>query len=116
MNRREQARRDAMAFLAAYEGEDRHEADRRLARIARGWLSILRVRGPVMGIVDRLMDELYEEPAADVGCGWEDLRRKFTAWALAEEWIDPQDRRLTGASPAPAPRKTHPATRKRRSP
>lgn len=96
MNRREAARRTAMQFVAAYAGPDRGAEDQHLARIARTWYSLLRSRGSVHGIVDRLLDELY---ATEGGCGWDDLRRQFTHWALEEEWIEAGDPRLA------APRK-----------
>lgn len=94
MNRRETARRAAMQFVAAYAGPERGVEDQHLARIARTWYSLLRSRGSVHGIVDRLLDELY---ATDGGCGWDDLRRQFTRWALEEEWIEPGDSRLLAA-------------------
>ena len=90
---RERARRQAMAFLAAYADRDGDD-ERRIARIARTWLSLLIARQSVQRMVDDLIEEFYNSGDTGGGCGWDDLRRKFTQWAVAEEWLDPDDPRL----------------------
>ncbi len=83
-----------MAFLAAYERPDGDDEDRRVARLARTWLSLLGARHAVQSLVDTVIEELFDPQGPAGGCGWEDLRRKFTQWAVATEWIDPDDPRL----------------------
>ena len=101
MNRNEAARRQAMEFIAAYDGPGRGEEEQRLARIARTWHSLIGSRQPVQGIVEGLLDELYDDALPPGGCGWEDLRRKFTRWALNEEWLLSSDPRLGTSSGSP---------------
>lgn len=96
MTPRDRARREAMAFIAAYDRPDAGDDERRVARIARIWLSLLGMRQSVQGLVDTVVEELFHSHHRDGGCGWEDLQRKFARWAVAEEWLDPDDRRLHG--------------------
>jgi hypothetical protein len=93
MTTRDNARRQAMAFLAAYDGQTGDD-ERRVARIARTWLSLLRTRQSVQRMVNDLVEEFYDPDTPPGGCGWEDLRAKFTQWALAEEWLNPDDPRV----------------------
>jgi hypothetical protein len=94
MTPRDKARRQAMAFIAAYDRPDAPEEDRTIVRIARTWLSILGARHSVQGIVDALIEALFDPERTDGGCGWDDLRRHVAHWAVAEQWIDPDDPRL----------------------
>ena len=80
-------RKQAMAFIAAYDRPGADAEDRDIVRIARTWMSIMRSRHSVQGIVDRIMDEFNAIPPDSRGCGWQDLQQKFTAWAIREEWI-----------------------------
>lgn len=89
-----------MAFLAAYDGH-RGDDEQRIARIARAWLSMLRTRQSVQRMVDDLVEEFYDADTPAGGCGWEDLRRKFTQWALHEEWLLPDDARLRAHAKPP---------------
>ena len=94
----DRARRRAMEFIAAYDRPDGGEEERRVARLARTWHSIIGSQQPVQGIVSVLLEEFYDARASG-GCGWEDLRRAFTQWATDEEWLDPNDPLLGGAAP-----------------
>ena len=80
------SRKQAMAFIATYDRPDAGTYERRIVGIARTWLSIMKAKHPVQAVVDRLVDEL-EHPPPDAGCGWEELRTKFSAWAVGEERI-----------------------------
>ncbi|MCE9612762.1 MAG: hypothetical protein K8T26_00710 [Lentisphaerae bacterium] len=102
MTPRDTARRHAMNFLAAYDsltGDD----ERRIARMARTWLSLLRTRQSVQRMVDDMIEEFYDPATSAGGCGWEDLRLKFTQWAIAEDWLpaDATPRRTTGSGSPP---------------
>ena len=77
-----------MNFIATYDRPDADAYDRHIVRIARTWLRIMKSKTAVQGIVNRVLEELYHENTADYGCGWDDLREKFTAWALAEDWLE----------------------------
>lgn len=79
-----------MNFLALYDRPDASEAERRAARIARTWCSILQADYNITGIVRRLMDELNHPPEDPVAGGWSELQAHFTAWAVAEEWWSPK--------------------------
>lgn len=91
----DRARRQAMEFIAAYDRPDGGEEDRRVARLARTWHSIIGSRQPVQGLVSVLLEEFYDARASG-GCGWDDLRRAFTQWATDEEWLSPDDPLLGG--------------------
>ncbi len=78
----------AMSFIATYDRSDNDEYEKHVARIARQWLTIQRPNQATQRIVDRLLDELAQPPPLEYGCGWNDLRTKFTAWAKAEGWMD----------------------------
>ena len=82
-------RKQALGFLAAYDTPGADAGDRQLVRIARTWLSIIDANYPVQRIVDGIMDEFESADPDQHGCGWQDLRKKFTAWAVREEWIPP---------------------------
>jgi len=76
-----------MAFIAAYDRPDADAYEKRIASIARTWLSIMRARHSVQGVVDRLMDDFTQPTPPDYGPGWDDLKNKFTAWATANGWV-----------------------------
>ena len=80
-------KQQAIDFIAAYDGPDADRYDKEIVRIARSWLSILASRHSVQRVVDRMLDELENPPEGCEGCGWDDLRKKFRAWAVAEDWI-----------------------------
>lgn len=79
-----------MAFIVTYERTDADAYERHIVRIARTWLSIMKAKHSVQAIVNRLVLELYDPTTEAYGCGWDDLRDKFTRWAVAEEWLDPE--------------------------
>jgi len=79
-----------MAFIATYERQDADAYEKHIVRIARTWLSIMKSKHSVQAIVNSLVLELYDPKHKDYGCGWDDLREKFTRWAVAEEWLDPE--------------------------
>ena len=81
-------RAQALAFIAAYEHDQSDDYERQIVRIAQTWLKIMNSRQPVHGFVDRLYRELKECDEASMGAAWADLQQKFTAWAVAEEWLD----------------------------
>ena len=78
-----------MAFIAAYERADADAYEKHIVRVARSWLSIMKAKHSVQAIVNRLVLELYDPGTETYGCGWDDLRKKFTRWAIAEKWLDP---------------------------
>lgn len=83
-------RDQAMAFIATYEHPDADAYEKHIVRIARTWLSIMRSKHSVQAIVNRLVLELYDPGHKEYGCGWDDLRKKFTRWSVAEGWLDPE--------------------------
>lgn len=87
----ETPRDHAMAFIAAYETQDAGTYEQHVVRIARTWLSIMGSDHSVQGIVDRVMDEFAQPVPAEYGVAWADLREKFAAWAIAEDWLQPPD-------------------------
>ena len=89
-----------MAFIATYDTPDAGAYERHLVRLARTWLSIMKARHSVQGIVDRILDEFTIPPPDDYGAGWDELRKQFTEWAIAEEWCEPD-----GTRPAPRNRR-----------
>jgi len=82
-------RAQAMAFISTYDRPEAGTYERHIVRLARTWLSIMRSRHSIQGIVDRIVDELGQPPPEDYGCGWHELREKFTAWAIREDWLAP---------------------------
>lgn len=79
-------RDQAIAFIAAYDKPDSDAYERHIVRISRTWLSIMAARYPIQGIVDAVMDEFSRPVPDDYGAGWQDLKHKFTQWAVAEDW------------------------------
>ena len=79
--------KQAITFIATYDRPDADASDRQIVRTARTWLRIMRSRHAVQGIVNRVVEELYDDNSPGNGCGWDDLREKFTAWAIAEDWL-----------------------------
>jgi hypothetical protein len=77
-----------MAFIATYDIPEADASDRQIVRIARTWLRIMKSKAAVQGIVNRVVEELYDENSPGNGCGWDDLRDKFTAWALNEACLE----------------------------
>ena len=78
-----------MAFIAAYDIADPDDYERRMVEIARTWLSIMKAKHSVQGIVNRILDEFTHPTPDDYGSGWIDLKKQFTDWAIAEEWATP---------------------------
>ena len=76
-----------MSFIARYDRPGGDDYERHVVRIARTWLSIMKARHSVQRIVDRIIDE-FSDDTPDYGCGWDELRQKFTAWAVEEEWLN----------------------------
>lgn len=85
------ARKQAFALIATYDRPDALPDEAHIVRIARTWLSIMRARQSVQGIVNRIMDEFAHTDTTDYGCGWEELKKHFIAWAIAHEWLDRKD-------------------------
>ena len=83
------ARKQAFALIATYDRPDAAADERHIVRIARTWLSIMRARQSVQGIVNRIMDEFAHTDPTEYGCGWDELKKHFTAWAIAHEWLEP---------------------------
>lgn len=83
----------AMSFIATYDKPDAGEYEKHIVRIARTWRSLIRSRHSVQGIVNRVVDELQHSKGADYGSGWDELKEKFTAWAVAHEWLDQEKAR-----------------------
>ena len=79
-----------MAFIAAYDKPDADAYEQHVTRVARTWLRILGAKYSVQGIVDRIMDDFTRPVPDDYGCGWQELRTKFTEWAIAEKWVKPE--------------------------
>ena len=52
----------------------------------------MQARQSVQGIVNRIMDEFENTPTEDYGCGWDELKKQFTAWAVTQEWLEPDGR------------------------
>ena len=79
----------AMDFIAAYDKPDADVYEKHVVRISRTWLSIMKARHSVQGIVNRIMDEFSVAAPDEYGCGWDELRKKFTAWAVKNDWWQP---------------------------
>lgn len=93
MTQRKTPRQQAIEFIAAYDTAEAGEYEQHIVRIARTWLSIMKAKHSVQGIVNRIMDE-FDQPVPDgYGGGWQDLKARFTEWAIAEEWYDPNEPR-----------------------
>jgi hypothetical protein len=88
-------REHALAFIAAYDRPDADEYERHVVRIARTWLSIMKPRKSVQGIVDRIIEEFDSDASASYGCGWDELKRQFINWAVKEEWLKPSEATAT---------------------
>jgi len=80
-------REQAIAFIATYDTPDGGAYERHVVRVARTWLRIMNTTMPVQGIVDRIMEEFDAPETDDYGCGWDAIRKNFTQWAVAEEWL-----------------------------
>lgn len=85
------ARKTAMSTIATYDRTEADEMERRLVRLARSWLRVINARKPQQGMVNHVFQELVRDPPEDANCGWDLLGRAFVEWALAEEWLEPQD-------------------------
>jgi len=81
----------AIAFIATYDVKDGDAYQQHVTRIARSWLSILRSRHSVQGIVNTLMDEFDQPVPDDYGFGWLELKKHFTTWAIREDWWEASD-------------------------
>ncbi len=89
MNRSTETWRDhAIAFIATYDRPEADTYERHVVRVARRWLALMRSRQVRQGMVNSVLEELDTPQTADYGCGWDELRRKFRAWAAEEEWLE----------------------------
>lgn len=79
----------AMDFIALYEHPGADDYENHVVAIARTWRHILRADRGVQGLVNRLTDELNDPAPDHYGCGWQELREKFTSWAINEGWLNP---------------------------
>jgi hypothetical protein len=84
-----QAQSYALSLLATYDVDDQGPYEREVVRIAKSWLSLLRARHPVGGIVTRLREELKHDEPPDPGLAWDELRIAFDRWARAAGWLQP---------------------------
>ncbi len=83
------ARKQAFGLIATYDHTKAQADEKHIVRIAKTWLSIMRSRQSVQGIVNRIMDEFENTDTTDYGCGWDELRKHFTTWAVTNEWLEP---------------------------
>ncbi len=83
------ARKQAFALIATYDHPRAQADEQHIVRIAKTWLSIMRARQSVQGIVNRIMDEFENTDTEHYGCGWDELKKHFTAWAVSHEWLEP---------------------------
>lgn len=79
----------AMAFIAAYDRPDAGPYERHVVQIARTWLRMQGARYPLRALVNRIMEEFSRPVPPEYGCGWAELRRQFTEWAVSEHLWDP---------------------------
>ena len=86
------ARKQAFALIATYDRPGAHPDERHIVRIAKTWLSIMKARQSVQGIVNRIMDEFENTDTEGYGCGWDELVKQFTLWAVTQEWLEPDGR------------------------
>jgi hypothetical protein len=84
-----QAQAYAISLIATYETDEMGEYERAVVRVARTWLSFLRSKHPVGGVVNRLREELQHDTPPDPGIAWDELRTTFTKWARSTGWIQP---------------------------
>lgn len=82
----DEAREEAMLFIAAYDTPDSGDYGRHIVRLARSWMRMLNADYSLQAMVDRIMAELEDEPPPHYGHAWYELRKKFTSWAVANEW------------------------------
>ena len=92
-----------MAFIATYDRPDADDYEKHVARLARQWLMIQRANHATQAVVDHLLDELAQPPPPHYGCGWTELRTKFTAWAKTEGWLDKKPKRTRTAATSRSP-------------
>jgi hypothetical protein len=85
----QQAQNYALSLLATYEINDMGPYEQSIVRVAKAWLSILRAKHPVGGIVRRIREELEHDPPPDPGIAWDELSTTFSRWARATGWIEP---------------------------
>ncbi|NQU38893.1 MAG: hypothetical protein HQ523_02980 [Lentisphaerae bacterium] len=83
------ARKQAFALIATYDRPGAHPDEQHIVRLAKTWLSIMKARQSVQGIVNRIMDEFAHTDTTAYGCGWDNLVKQFTAWAVTHEWLEP---------------------------
>ena len=85
------ADQQAMAFIATYDKPHSDRYDRHIVKIAKTWRSIMRSRQSVQKIVDSLMDDFNDPKPDDYGCGWDEIKEKFTDWAIKTEWVKAEE-------------------------
>ena len=81
-------RDQAVAMIATYDTPEPGRYEKHMVRLSRSWLRMIDSRHSVSGMITRLLDELSQPTPDDYGCGWDELRCKFTAWVSAEELLD----------------------------
>ncbi|MBT3295682.1 MAG: hypothetical protein HN383_10450 [Verrucomicrobia bacterium] len=82
------AKKQAFALLATYDRPEATPDELHIVRIASTWISIMRARQSVQGIVNRIMDDFENTDTEEYGCGWDELVKQFTAWAVTQEWLE----------------------------
>jgi len=90
MATRKEHRKIARGFIATYDHEAADDYEQHLTRLAKNWLRLIGTYEPAQQMIDDMLAELSDEPPADYGVGWNELKAAFFAWAVDEEWIDPQ--------------------------
>jgi hypothetical protein len=80
-------REQAILFIAAYEHASDSDYEKQIVRIARRWLKMVGSRLVTQGQVNKLIEE-FENPPAESGGAWDDLRACILAWARANGWLE----------------------------
>ena len=83
----ESPRDQALTFIATYEIPEPGRYEKHLVKIARAWLRILDAPHTMPGMIAKVQEELSQPPPSDYGCGWTEMKRKFDAWADAQEQL-----------------------------
>jgi hypothetical protein len=86
-------RQQAIALIATYDRPDADAYERHIARLARSWLTLVRAGQARQGMVNRILDEIAQPPPPGYGCGWDEFKRMFTAWAQQDGWLEPDGKR-----------------------
>jgi hypothetical protein len=78
----------AMALIAAYERPGADAYEEHVASLAARWLRMISSPYTTKKMVDTFLGDLDAPAAANYGCGWDDLRKRFLAWAKETGWTD----------------------------